>query len=48
MSDADLMPNELSREQFIPHLIKAGWRKDEAEAEWDAIQDDEESGYDGP
>ena len=48
MTTADPAPNELTREQFIAHLIKAGWRQDEAEAEWGAIQDDEESGYDGP
>lgn len=47
-SKEQVMPNELSREQFIAQLIKAGWRKDEAEAEWASIQADEESGYDGP
>ena len=36
------MPRELSREQFIARLIRAGWEKWEAEQEWRDIQNDEE------
>ena len=38
----DDMPNELTKERFIAHLLGAGWPLHEAEAEWEAIQDDEE------
>lgn len=38
----------LTKEQFIQRLLDAGWTREDAEAEWDAIQADEESGYDGP
>ncbi len=33
---------ELDREEFIARLIEAGWRREEAEREWDDIQSDEE------
>jgi hypothetical protein len=38
---------EMSREQFIANLVERGWSRAEAEAEWEAIQNDDESGYDG-
>lgn len=33
---------ELSREDFIERLVKAGWPLWEAEQEWEDIQKDEE------
>lgn len=41
-------PRELSEEEFKQRLFEAGWSDDEIEAEWQRIQEDEESGYDGP
>lgn len=40
--------HEMTREEFIALMIKRGWTKEDAEAEWNAIQNDDESGYDGP
>lgn len=37
----------LSQEGFVEHLVSVGWKRDEAEAEWEAIQNEDESGYDG-
>ena len=39
---------QTSWNEMTPEMESALRRQDEAEAEWDAIQDDEESGYDGP
>jgi hypothetical protein len=39
---------ELSKEQFIQRLIDAGWIRADAEKEYESIQEDDESGYDGP
>lgn len=33
---------EVNREWFIGRLIAAGWSRDEAEVEWEEIQQDEE------
>ena len=49
MSADPVMPNEFTRETFIARLVRNGWSRDDAAAEWDSIQNDEdESGYDGP
>ena len=32
-----MTPPELTREEFIQHLVKAGWRQDEALAEWKRV-----------
>lgn len=41
------MSKHLSKEEFVAHLISVGWSKEEAEAEWENIQNEDESGYDG-
>jgi hypothetical protein len=35
---------ELTKEEFIQQLIDAGWSRDEAEQEYDDIQNDNEAG----
>ena len=36
-------------ENFVERLVEAGWSREDAEAEWKRIQEEEdESGYDGP
>ena len=42
------MSKELTKDEFIAQLVNVGWSKEEAEAEWQRIQEDDESGYDGP
>ena len=37
------MSNDLTKEEFIQRLIEAGWSKEEAEAEYQRIQEDDES-----
>ena len=32
-------------EDFVQRLIEAGWSREDAEKEWERIQDDDESGY---
>lgn len=41
------MKNELSRDEFIAMLVSRGWTEEAATAEWEAIQNEDESGYDG-
>ena len=41
------MSKELTEEEFKTMLRDAGWPEHEIEDEWKAIQDDDESGYDG-
>jgi len=38
---------ELTREEFIQHLVESGWSEKDAIQEWEDIQTDDESGYDG-
>lgn len=39
---------ELTEEEFVKRLVDAGWTREQAEAELKSIQEDDESGYDGP
>lgn len=40
---------EMTKQDFIDSLVKAGWTQKRAEEEWEFIQSEEdESGYDGP
>lgn len=38
---------EMSRDEFIAMLVSRGWTKEDAEREWETIQNENESGYDG-
>lgn len=40
--------HEMTRDEFIAMLVSRGWTKEDAAAEWEAIQNEDESGYDGP
>lgn len=42
------MSRDLTKEEFIARLVSVGWTPEEAEAEYQRIQDDDEDGYDGP
>jgi hypothetical protein len=42
------MSKELTEQEFKQRLRDAGWSEKEIEAEWKSIQEDDESGYDGP
>ena len=43
------MSKELTKDEFIQHLVDVGWSLADAQAEWERIQTEEdESGYDGP
>lgn len=37
-------PKPISEDEFIDRLIKAGWTKEQAEREWQEIQEETESG----
>lgn len=38
---------DMTREDFVAFLVGNGWNKKDAEREWERVQDDDESGYDG-
>lgn len=42
------MGKELGEEEFKQRLRDAGWSEKEIEDHWKEIQEDDESGYDGP
>lgn len=42
------MSKELTEEEFKQRLREAGWTEGEINFEWEQIQADDESGYDGP
>jgi hypothetical protein len=35
-------PRELTKEEFIAQLVKAGWRRDEALEEYHSVMEEEE------
>lgn len=39
--------SEFTESEFVAMLVSRGWTEEEAKAEWKAIQEDDESGYDG-
>ena len=42
------MSRELGEQEFKQRLREAGWSEKEIDMEWERIQADDESGYDGP
>jgi predicted Ser/Thr protein kinase len=41
-------PKNLTEEEFVQRLKDAGWTEIQAREEFRSIQEDDESGYDGP
>lgn len=41
-------PKDLTEAEFKQRLFEAGWSQIDIDQEWENIQNDEESGYDGP